>query len=151
MCTAGLEVRPVTSFGDAQIMRGIRNECRDYMTNDTSYISFLRQSRWWMQVRNDPDWSLYLLWYNGSPIGYGIIRTKNHMRWVTGGIIRQSRGYGFGRDLFSFLTLRATEGKPAFLEVLRTNVRAFSLYKSLGYHVISDDRDGVWLMQADAA
>jgi GNAT superfamily N-acetyltransferase len=148
MCTAGLEIKAVTSFGDAQIMRNIRNECRSYMTNDTSYISFLRQTKWWRKVKNDPNWWLYLLWYNGSPIGYGIIRKKD-MYWVSGGIISQSRGHGFGRHLFNFLTQVATNGHSAYLEVLKTNERAFNLYQSLGYRVCCGDRDGVLLMRAD--
>ena len=148
MCTAGTEIRPVTTLRDAQIMRGIRNECRSYMTNDTSYISFFRQARWWRKVKNDPNWWLYLFWYNGSPIGYGIIRKKD-MYWVSGGIIAQSRGHGFGRHLFSFLTQVATNGHSAYLEVLKTNERAFNLYQSLGYRVCCADMDGVLLMRAD--
>ena len=148
MCTAGFEIRAVTTFGDAQIMRGIRNQCRDYMTNDTSYIGFFRQARWWYKVKSDPDWWLYLLWYNGSPIGYGIIRKKGLLYWVTGGIIEQSRGHGFGRKLFEFLSQVASNGHSAYLEVLKTNERAYALYKSLGYRVITV-KDDVIFMRKD--
>lgn len=148
MCTAGLEIRPVTTFGEAQIMRSIRNECRDYMTNDTSHISFFRQARWWRKVKDDPNWWLYLLWYNGSPIGYGIVRVKAGVHWLSGGIIEQSRGHGFGRKLFGDMTDIVTRGSTAYLEVLRSNTRARRLYESLGYRSLGEWKPGVITMCA---
>ena len=37
---------PIVDIKQAQIMREIRNECRDYMTRDTSFISEEQQEKW---------------------------------------------------------------------------------------------------------
>jgi len=152
MCTAsGVEIKPVTKMSEALSMAMIRNECREWMTRNTERIGPLSQLRWWRKVRSDPHWMLYLMWINGTPIGYGIIRYADHKHWVTGGIVTSARGHGHGRKLFARLTEIATDGSYAYLEVKKDNRRAVELYRSLGYRYLGEPRPGVLLMRAAPA
>jgi ribosomal protein S18 acetylase RimI-like enzyme len=118
------------------------------MTNNTGYINRLSQIRWWRKVRHDPTWMLYLLWDGDAPVGYGIIRFKTGMHWITGGVVAKQRGNGLGRILFSELTNLVTKTSAAYLEVLASNQRARNLYGSLGYLPIGEWREGIITMSA---
>jgi ribosomal protein S18 acetylase RimI-like enzyme len=143
-----VELRPLLTLADAEMMRIIRNECREYMTNNTGHINLFSQIRWWRKIRNDPNWMPYLLWEENVPVGYGIIRFKTGMHWITGGIITERRGQGLGRTLFAELTGMVTKSSAAYLEVLASNQKARNLYESLGYRSIGEWRKGVITMSA---
>jgi len=129
-------------------MARVRNECASWMTNNQGQIGWFHQFRWWRKVRDDPNWFLYLLWCDETPVGYGIIHIKHGMHWLTGGIVRQKRGQGLGRKLFSELTAISTKSSAAYLEVQTANQRAINLYTSLGYRPIGEWREGVLTMSA---
>jgi len=143
-----VELREARSLRDAQAMRAIRNACREYMTNNTSEISSFEQFKWWLQVRWNKDWKLYLLWHNGDPVGYGILRKKDCKWWVTGGLVEHSRGIGLGRDLFTLLTKTAMESPSAsvYLEVRLTNTKALNLYRSIGFRFIGTKNEETVIM-----
>lgn len=116
-------------------MRGIRNECRTFMTRNTDRISIFEQLRWWYSKR-DPSTTYLLLFFctdgkETSAEGYGIVTREG---WLTGALRARSRGRGLGRRLFEYMTeLVLARGGIPQLEVRRSNQKAMKLYESLGY------------------
>lgn len=145
----------VSGVRQALAVATVRNTCRRYMTNDRSWISPIRQIRWWRNARKDPSLHLFLMRVDGWDVGYGIVATKNGEIWVSGGLIDEERGKGHGRWLFEELTkvgarmgssASLAEG-PVYLEVFRANIRAQALYESLGYQFIRWRNPGVAVMR----
>lgn len=147
MPTIDVSIRSVKTFRDSLKMARIRNTGREYMTNDRSKIGPFRQWLWFYGTYlavNGFTINAYLLSSGNEDVGYGLIRLKNRKWWVTGVIHPRYRGEGYGQLLFHFLT--QTAPKPVFLEVLKTNEVAISLYTKLGY-VIYDDKPDRWVMR----
>lgn len=147
MATVEARLWRVRDYSDALIVRNIRNECRDYMTNDSKYITVKAQTQWWKEIKADPTWQVYLFIDDGKEVGYGIVRYREGRHWVTGGLIESARGRGLGRILFARLTEIAAKDFHAYLEVRKDNTRAINLYRSLGYRYLGEPREGVLLMR----
>jgi GNAT superfamily N-acetyltransferase len=148
--THTLKVNVAKRLIDFERIRRIRNASRNFMTNDTSYISFFGQVLFWIKNKLDPYTVLYIgKNEHNKAIAYGVIHyDKNLLPWVTGAIDPCFRGCGYGRLLFSKLC-DGFQG-PIYLEVLENNNRARSLYKNMGFVQI-DKRlrgfDGVLIMR----
>ena len=126
----------------AEHMRVVRNECRQFMTQDTREISREDQVTWFQALDRYHTRPFVGLTYNihngqatGAVIAYGLVRKIDSRWWISGGIAPEWRGQGFGRELFSALTTIVTRGigRACWLEVHGDNERAFRLYASLGF------------------
>ena len=124
---------------DAQILRVLRNECKDFMTRSNKYITEDEQSLWFKNLDHN-KYKLYLAIsvFHGSiavPVGFGILRLENDKVLLTGGLSEEYRGRGYGKAIFSFLIDESNRlfGKQIELEVLKTNTVAHGLYKKLGF------------------
>lgn len=136
-----LVLRKIETLDDAMLLRNIRNQCREFMTRDISYISEEQQKRWFTNLK--PDFKIYILYsvemgLITSPIGYGLIREEGEYSLISGGLIESERGKGYGSTLFNYL-IKNVENKKIKLEVLKSNTRAFVIYNNLGFRVINDD------------
>jgi ribosomal protein S18 acetylase RimI-like enzyme len=135
---------PVSNAVQAEELRVIRNECRNYMTRNTDIISKEQQFEWWNKLNTNLH-KLYLVYkvFNGVAcvsVGYGYIRIEDGVVLLTGGLIEQDRGKGYGKQLFSTLLENAKQfNLPIELELLKTNTKAFVVYNSLGFRVVGDD------------
>ena len=116
-------------FNDLESMRLIRNSCREFMTHNTSFITQEQQFQWWEYVKD--QWTYLYLDLDDTPIGYGLVKKEENKMWVSGGLLPEYRGKGFGRELFEHLTW-ACEG-DAWLEVKEDNLLARKTYVDLGY------------------
>lgn len=141
-----LVLREAKTLEDFLILRNIRNECREFMTRDISYISEDQQIRWFEKLKDNDDntFKIYLLFIveKGvivSPIGYGLIRKEGDFYIVSGGLIESCRGKGYGNKLFEYLIGNVDVDYPVKLEVLKTNTKAFVIYNKLGFRVVNDD------------
>lgn len=128
----------VQTLADAQIMREIRNNCREYMTKSTVYITDKQQEFWFENIdKLKIKMFLMHLSYHGvafNTIGFGYCRTDDDETYLTGGILEQYRGKGYGRILFKHLLDAAKEFNTRItLDVLNTNTRAEKLYRSIGF------------------
>lgn len=121
-----------TSVFDFLRIRKVRNECRTFLTNDTSYISVIRQVKFWMNMANNKDIDVYYFEVDKEVLGYGLIKTDGKKKWITGGIKTAYRGLGLGRDLFQRLIYFSLPSE-VWLEVMDWNTNALSLYRSLGF------------------
>src|SRR5216683_3505567 len=105
----------VKTIWQALKMRKIRNECREFMTQDKSEIGFFRQIRWFENIyksrRSNNEMIAYLGLIEGKPMAYGLIRGRNVHPILSGGIIERYRGNGLGKELFGFLMREASRGE----------------------------------------
>lgn len=130
---------PVKTLDQAQTVRRIRNACRLYMTRDISYISEDQQEAWFSQLNDDIK--LFLMNVTVYPgvayytVGFGYVVRSGDEAYLTGGLMEQYRGLGYGKKLFLHLleTAKSFNTKRITLEVLNTNVVAERLYKSIGF------------------
>ncbi len=95
------------------------------------------------ELRN-PRSHFYVIYLDGDLIGYGgfwLVLDEAHITSVT---IREShRGYGYGRQLVSFLLGKAREARTrlATLEVRASNDKAKRLYASFGFRPVGVRRN----------
>lgn len=144
---------PVVTLSDAMKLRRIRNEARQFMTRDQKPISRFKQWRWHRTQSGNSMWA-YLL-CTPEPVGYGLLRCDNKFvsptgdadwsgrHWVSGAVLAERRGVGFGRRIFEFMTAVGLEHaeqcihrRQLWLEVWQSNTRARHLYESLGYREV---------------
>jgi GNAT superfamily N-acetyltransferase len=138
----------VTRLDQAEEMRVIRNACREWMTNDRLEISREQQVQWFLTIQRqheEGDESVLPFLYQPRPdhlfprpFGYGLLRKQDGKWWLSGGLLPEWRGKGYGKGLFGELAdyvhaLRET----AWLTVWEHNERGLATYKSLGFTVQS--------------
>lgn len=134
-----LVFKEITTEQDAQVLRILRNECKDFMTRSNEYITETQQSLWFHNL-DKTKFKLFLASsvYHGSiivPAGFGILRLENDKVLLTGGLSKEFRGQGYGEAIFRFLVEESKRvfNKQIELEVLISNTVAHSLYKKIGF------------------
>ena len=93
----------IKSVSDAQVLRRIRNECKDFMTRSTEYITEEKQTEWFNGLDKD-NIKLYLMWiaHHGvafEVIGFGYCKKDENETYLTGGLKEELRGKGYGKLL----------------------------------------------------
>jgi GNAT superfamily N-acetyltransferase len=79
-----------------------------------------------------------IVWCGTRPVGrLWLMRTQDEIRVLDVALLSEKRGAGIGSSL---LRQVLQEGKPVRLSVARTNLRAFELYRRLGF-VIAGQND----------
>ena len=139
-----ITITPIFSFNDALQVRKIRNSCRQYMTHNTKEIGFLGQIRWWIDYESQNKkegykWC-YLVRNNKIPVGYGLVRYIDGKHWLSGGLLPEVRGQGLGKKLFEFL-IKEYSPHDLYLEVLKSNEKAYKLYSQLGFKKTGEEND----------
>ena len=129
----------VDTHDKAETLRLIRNECCTFMTNNTEKISSEQQQNWYESLDRS-QMIPYLFVENAAgvcffPVGYGLIRSKEAVTLLTGGLKENQRNKGLGVELFLCLIDKAKEtwDQPIHLEVRLDNPRAQKLYQNLGF------------------
>lgn len=140
----------VESKEDIELLRVIRNQCREFMTRDTQEISQEQQKKWFKTAKNKYDLFLVYAMEHGAVVtyaGYGVIHKNETDSMVTGGFLPEFRDQGLGRSLFKFLTDTSLKRNlPVRLEVLKNNIRARKVYEKLGF-VVSGETDDIFKME----
>jgi len=139
----------VTTPAEAEILRTIRNKCREFMTRSTDYITPEQQAEWFKTAFK--KYELYIAYYieHGVCIvdaGFGVIHKNEDEFLLTGGLMPEYRDKGLGKQVFKYLVDQCHKSLPIRLEVLKTNTRAFKTYESLNFKVIGED-DRVYFME----
>jgi len=135
---------PVKTESDVEILRQIRNVCKNFMTRNTDEISYEQQQNWYKNLNkeNNKLFLLHKIYYGVAAeiVGYGYIRIEDGTVLLTGGLIESERGKGYGQILFEYLVKNSEQfNLPIKLEVLKTNMKAFAVYNKIGFRVIGDD------------
>lgn len=142
-----ISLNKLSNLEQAQQMRECRNAVRQYMTHNQAEILEADQVQWFQETYLPAAEAGELIGYvvkdyEEEPIGYGLISKRDGRWWVSGGLITEARGKGYGQQLFEQMTetihsdLRSEE---AWLDVLNENFRARELYKKIGYMAVSSD------------
>jgi len=118
-----------------ELLRCIRNECRLFMTRNDSEISKAQQAKWFRTI-NKNQFMPYIFNKGSVSIGYGAIKIDGDEALLTGGLLLQYRGHGYGLTLFEYLIEKSKRmDKRVELEVLKNNIRAIKTYRKLGFRI----------------
>lgn len=139
-----LLLKLVRSNDEVETLRVIRNTCRNFMTRQTHELSSEAQQIWWQRLDKSVNFPyLFFKLEHGvivDPIGYGYVRFENGEVLLTGGLVPEVRGQGYGKTLFELMINSSKRyNAPIKLEVLNTNINAFGMYKKLGFQILSSD------------
>jgi ribosomal protein S18 acetylase RimI-like enzyme len=121
---------------DAEGMRLVRNTCREWMTINQGEISSEQQKAWFAELdRSKTRPYVYIADGNTDAIvGYGLIRCMNERWWVSGGLLPNWRGQGYGKALFGALAdLVNAQKQTCWLTVFQSNSAAVRTYAALGF------------------
>lgn len=137
-----LVFKRVTTPSEAEILRTIRNECREFMTRSTEYITPEQQQEWFKTAH--AKYELYIAYAieHGVAIvdaGFGVVHKNKDESLLTGGLLPTYRDKGLGKVVFKYLLDQCTKLLPIRLEVLKSNTRAFKTYEALNFKVIGED------------
>ena len=132
---------PIKNFLDALEVASIRNQCRLFMTNDTSEINPIQQLSWYLRTykkeNKNGKLKCFLFKNNGKNCGFGLIRQSFGKYWITGGLKLTQRGKGLGKILFNDI-VRNVPSSDVWLEVLGSNIAAKKIYNTLGFKKFSE-------------
>ena len=131
----------VTTPQEAEMLRVIRNTCKDFMTRSNAHITEEQQKEWFLTAHE--KYNLFLAYeiQHGAcivDVGYGLVHKNADESLLTGGLLPSYRGKGVGQLLFKFLLNSCDRSKPIRLEVLKSNTKAFIVYIKLGFEVIGE-------------
>lgn len=151
-----LNVVIVDTLRQAFSLRVIRNECRKFMTRDTSKIGLWRQFNWFYKIylvnKRKGLITAYLGILDDKPVAYGLIRYENGKPIISEGTAKKYRGKGIGKTLLRFLTKEASKingqvGRSSvFAETLEISTHAREVFRQLGY-VEKRKTNGIVYMQ----
>lgn len=139
-------VEKVTSWPQAQELRRLRNECRQWMTGDTAEISTARQVIFYEQQILAGRVRAVLLRGGKRAVAYGLLRADGIRAWwwLSCGVTEAERGHGLGTAVVRAATALAGDtGWPVRLEVWQDNESARRAYRRCGYRAAGlAERDG---------
>ena len=139
----------VTTPAEAEILRTIRNKCREYMTRSTDYITPEQQEEWFKTAFRKYDLYIAYAIEHGVCIvdaGFGVVHKNENEFLLTGGLVPEYRDKGLGKVIFKFLVDQCHKSLPIRLEVLKTNTRAFKTYEGLNFKVTGEN-DNLFFME----
>lgn len=144
-----LVFKRVTTPAEAENLRVVRNQCREFMTRSTDYIEPEQQQEWFKDAHK--KYELYIAYFieHGTIAvyaGFGVIHKNENEFLLTGGLTPEYRDKGLGKVLFKFLIDQCPKQVPIRLEVLKTNTRAYKVYEGLNF-VVTGETDKIYIME----
>ena len=139
----------VTTPAEAEILRTIRNKCREYMTRSTDFITPEQQEEWFKTAFRKYDLYIAYAIEHGVCIvdaGFGVVHKNEDEFLLTGGLVPEYRDKGLGKIIFKFLVDQCHKSLPIRLEVLKTNTRAYKTYEGLNFRVTGEN-DNLYFME----
>ena len=139
----------VTTPAEAEILRTIRNKCREYMTRSTDYSTPEQQEEWFKTAFRKYDLYIAYAIEHGVCIvdaGFGVVHKNEDEFLLTGGLVPEYRDKGLGKVIFKFLVDQCHKSLPIRLEVLKTNTRAYKTYEGLNFRVTGEN-DNLYFME----
>lgn len=103
-----MNVRPVTTDDDVEMLRVIRNSGRQWMTRMTSEITREQQRTWW-EARDPVVCPIWIASVAQTTIGYGLLRRDGGRWWASLAVRPSMRGQGFGTQIYRYLALATPE------------------------------------------
>lgn len=125
----------IDSLEMAQELRLLRNDCAEWMTNDTSYISPERQEKFYREKIETKDIPAWLMYSDERVVAYGMLTFSADGRaWSSTGVRPTERRQGFGK-LITIETVRRAHdlGVPIWADVRRDNAGQQKICYDIGY------------------
>ena len=144
-----LVFKRVTTSNEAEMLRVIRNQCKSYMTRNTSEITPEEQLEWFKTAYKKYElYIAYAVEYGACIVdaGYGLIHLNEKEYMLTGGLVPEYRDKGLGTILFKFLIDNCNKQIPIRLEVLKDNLRALKTYERLNF-TTTGETDKIFIME----
>ena len=138
----------VTTPAEAEILRTIRNKCREYMTRSTDFITPEQQEEWFKTAFRKYDLYIAYAIEHGVCIvdaGFGVVHKNEDEFLLTGGLVPEYRDKGLGKIIFKFLVDQCHKSLPIRLEVLKTNTRAYKTYEGLNFKVTGENEKLIFM------
>ena len=128
----------IDSLERAEALRGLRNECAEWMTRDTGQITPERQQEFYREKIATGKIEGFLMLADGTPVAYGLLVWDEQGRaWSSTGVKVSARGGGFGRAVTVENVKRAhARGVPMWAEVRRDNTGQQKICHSIGYQTV---------------
>jgi GNAT superfamily N-acetyltransferase len=136
------ELKEVKTLKDLEILRKIRNSCRLFMTNNQNEITKEQQIEWF--INKDSKTIPYVFLVDSLPVGYGLIAYKDLGRpWLSGGLLENYRGKGYGKILFQSLVgnCKSKKDPNVYLDVFKDNIPAIETYQKIGFDITESKKD----------
>jgi GNAT superfamily N-acetyltransferase len=129
----------------------VRNESREGLTHDINELTLQDQKTWKRQcwpmlyehgVMKRKFWyEPYLLYDDGWPVGYGLLKWDGTRYWMTAGLVKEHRGKGLSRFLISYITeMGHRDGKEVWIDVLDNNLALFGDIR-VGYEFVEENAE----------
>lgn len=131
--------KPVVGGVDAEMLRVLRNQCREWMTGNTDVIEYEDQQRWFAGIR-PRDWRIFLYldtpWPNVTDtfdaVAYGLLRLEGERWWLSFGVTEGRRGQGIGRQVAQHL-LRCDVASEVWADVSYDNEASMRALMAAGF------------------
>jgi ribosomal protein S18 acetylase RimI-like enzyme len=125
----GLNARRVGDGHDVDMLRSIRNACKDGFAHDNEAISVQAQKAWWIVNRDRVKAWLY--WREGDGIiGYGLVRQTDDGRWWNSiAVLPLFAGKGYGSAITADLVARCSPYWQIWAEVRVENIAAMRMHR----------------------
>ena len=136
----------IDSYETAEVLRQIRNQCAEWMTNDTSQITKPMQMVFYKEKFLTGTMEGSILYDDGIPVGYAYLVWIDGQVWSSTGVAENFRGLGYGRDCFSENVRRAHRmGLPLWAEVRCDNKSQQHISRTTpGFHQVqTNEKNGV--------
>lgn len=136
-------LRPIESK-DLLFVNQVRNSCREFLHNDQEF-SMQETIEWFVNTK--PEWHMIdVITWESMAVGLdetvGYIRTEKHGTGLQIGmdLAEEYRGRGIAKQAYKqFISWAFEQGYHYLtLDVLASNTRAYTLYRSLGFTVNND-------------
>jgi ribosomal protein S18 acetylase RimI-like enzyme len=141
-----LTFETIDSLDKAETLRVLRNECAEWMTNDTSQITPERQRDFYRDKIATGKIEGFLMLADSVPVAYGLLVWDGQGRaWSSTGVKTAARGGGYGRAVTVENVKRAhAHGVPIWAEVRRDNAGQQRICHTVGYQTVDTlIRDGL--------
>lgn len=141
-------VEKVTTPAQAEELRQLRNQCREFMTvNPGLTVTKDMQRAFFKSQITTGRVKVLLLRYGGAAVAYGLLRGGHDGNpWMSCGVAAGSRGKSYGTVIVRAITELGHDlnpGQPVMLEVWQDNWPARRVYEKAGYRVTGERvRDG---------
>lgn len=135
-CDLGLDlqIEEARSFGDYLFLRALRNRVRHFMTNDTSYIGYLGQLKFYIpakcRFKRMRACTIFIARCGSQPAGYLLIRRTPDGALLTTAIDDNFRRRGIGKKLVQFAQRSYGD---LIAEIRDGNAASIALHESMGF------------------
>lgn len=127
--------REVYDLEEAQIVRMIRNQLKDFMTNHRTHITPEQQREWFVMF---PDSNMLELWRddNDAPIGYTLVTLKDGIYYGTLAVLPEFHNQGYGTEMYKHMVSSVAPNK-LHIEIFADNTPSLVAALKSGFTIVS--------------